>query len=335
MLGSGVARADDPPPGWDGTGFTAPADGATSTESQVLAAGVAKNVLPILGDGPDLSVGAVPTADLAAGCSAPAPIDAEVTRRPDQPRVFDFRAGLGFQCNGAYRLDLLLTVAGQPGGTLATRQIRVAAPGPPVTGVAAAAEGRTVLIRWERPENAPPDLLGYRVERTDATGAVVTLGDTAETSTIDSGVPEGGGSLRFAVRTVRNGPDGPVVSAAATSRAVVFDPLPGVPPAPGAHGTDGTPGAGRRIGGRLTLPSSSVSRLRKPSASATADTGFSETLPFGDREPGSDEPVLPADELASLTYEDEGRGLVVPIAVGLVLGVWALHLRRITRLARD
>jgi hypothetical protein len=73
-----------------------------------------------------------------------------------------------------------------------------------------------------------------------------------------------------------------------------------------------------------------------PLLAPPADTGFSEELPFGDREPGEQDAALPDDELASgpLSERLPGRGLVVPVATGLVLAVWALHLRFLARAAQ-
>ncbi|MEQ1788239.1 MAG: hypothetical protein ABL966_14395, partial [Acidimicrobiales bacterium] len=59
-----------------------------------------------------------------------------------------------------------------------------------------------------------------------------------------------------------------------------------------------------------------------------------ELLPYEDREPGAEEAVLP-DDLASAPLEDmAGRGILVPFATGLVLAVWALHLRFLARMGR-
>jgi hypothetical protein len=62
------------------------------------------------------------------------------------------------------------------------------------------------------------------------------------------------------------------------------------------------------------------------------DEGFDEQLPFEDREPGDEEAILP-DDLASSPIS-AGRGLVVPFATGLVLAVWALHLRFLARVGQ-
>jgi hypothetical protein len=96
---------------------------------------------------------------------------------------------------------------------------------------------------------------------------------------------------------------------------------------------------GGRPSGGITVP-----RVGTPSrnffppllAPPEVDTGFDEDLPFEDREAGDEEAVLPDDELASgpLSERLPGRGLVVPVATGLVLAVWALHLRFLARASR-
>jgi len=116
----------------------------------------------------------------------------------------------------------------------------------------------------------------------------------------------------------------------------------------GAGGTDGGSGgsiSGRRRSGtgaspELASPSFRVPRVGTPSRNffppllAPPDEGFEDRLPYEDREPGEEEAVLP-DDLASGPFDQApGRGLVIPLAVGLVLAVWALHLRFLARVAQ-
>jgi hypothetical protein len=118
---------------------------------------------------------------------------------------------------------------------------------------------------------------------------------------------------------------------------------PGTPGAPGAPGTPGA-GAGGRPGAsvrapRLGISGSFLPPLLRPSLSlqppTTADEGFSEELPYGDQEPGAEDPVLPDDELASaFSGGAAGRGMAIPVATALVLAVWAFHLRFLARASR-
>jgi hypothetical protein len=119
----------------------------------------------------------------------------------------------------------------------------------------------------------------------------------------------------------------------------------------GSGGTDGGSGGfggsitGRRRSGTgaspdLTSPSFRVPRVGTPSRNffppllAPPDAGYDDRLPYEDREPGEEDAVLP-DDLASGPFDRApGRGLVIPLAVGLVLAVWALHLRFLARVAQ-
>lgn len=70
----------------------------------------------------------------------------------------------------------------------------------------------------------------------------------------------------------------------------------------------------------------------------TVDGGFDESLPYATAEgaePGDEDPVLPDDEMASIFTESQpGRGMAIPVAVALVLAVWALHLRMLAAASR-
>jgi hypothetical protein len=119
----------------------------------------------------------------------------------------------------------------------------------------------------------------------------------------------------------------------------------------GSGDTDGGSGgfggsiSGRRRSGTgaspdLSSPSFRVPRVGTPSRNffppllAPPDEGFEDRLPYEDREPGEEAAVLP-DDLTSGPFERApGRGLVIPLAIGLVLAVWALHLRFLARMAQ-
>ncbi len=104
------------------------------------------------------------------------------------------------------------------------------------------------------------------------------------------------------------------------------------------------PGGGRPGGSvatpRLGISGSFLPPLLRPSVTAisdpsTLDDGFEEALPYGDAEPGAEDPVLPDDELASLFSDGSaGRGMIIPVATALVLAVWAFHLRFLARISR-
>lgn len=116
---------------------------------------------------------------------------------------------------------------------------------------------------------------------------------------------------------------------------------PGTAPdttAPNPAGGPSRPGIGVRVP-RLGLTGTFLPPLLRPSSSlsppTTVDGGFSDQLPYGEVEPGEDDPVLPDDELASLfTDGAAGRGMAIPVATALVLAVWAFHLRFLARASR-
>ncbi len=93
-------------------------------------------------------------------------------------------------------------------------------------------------------------------------------------------------------------------------------------------GTGGT-GSGGRPAGSVRVPrvGTPSRNFFPPLLSPPRDEGFDEELPFDDAEPGGEDAVLP-DDLASGPYDGgPGRGLMIPFATGMVLAVWAFHLR--------
>jgi hypothetical protein len=207
--------------------------------------------------------------------------------------------------------------------------------------------------------DAPPDFLGYRVERVSASGdtvTVATIDDRTASSVVDAEPPAEGGTTTYLVYGRRAAPGGEVGSAA-TATSTEVTPLPGGGGDGDSDGTGsgptggdgGSPSAGPGVttaGGRSPSISggpggvraprvgSPSRRLFPPLASPAVDAGFGETLPF-EEEPGEADPVLPDDELASNGFtEAAGRGLVIPVATALLMAVWAFHLRYLARAAR-
>lgn len=288
-------------------------------------------------------------------------------------------AALTTSCNGAYAVTVtahlqercFLCSSGwqnvethQLTGTLA-----IAAPAPSPTATTATAADRSVTIAWTPVADAPPDFLGYRVERVSASGTTATiaqLDDRTASSFTDADPPAEGGTTTYRVFGRRAGPSGEVQSTPTTATADVAaapgEPgEPGDPGQPGQPGGPGQPGDGpvpTSPGSGVTTPGGRspsitggpgstvrVPRVGTPSRSffpplltpqvAGEDAGFDDRLPYDDLEPGDDDPVLPDDELASSAFDEvAGRGLAVPLATGLVLAVWAFHLRFLARAAR-
>jgi hypothetical protein len=282
-------------------------------------------------------------------------------------------ASLTTTCNGEYAVTVTATRQARSCGILGcspwastsdvhtlSGTLAVRAPAPPVAGATATqGSGRSVVIGWTPAVDAPPDFLGYRVERVSASGDTVTIAtidDRTASSVVDDEPPAEGGTTTYHVYGRRAAPGGEVGSAA-TSTSTEVTPLPGGGGGDGDGddgGSDGDPDGGSPGGGPgVTSPggrSPSISggpgsvraprvgspsrRLFPPLASPAVDAGFEETLPF-EAEPGDADPVLPDDELASSGFTDvAGRGLVIPVATALLMAVWAFHLRYLARAAR-
>ncbi len=271
-------------------------------------------------------------------------------------------------CNGVYTIRVtarLIQTTTFGGGERVTdtyvlppHEIHVVVPPPDVTAAAAApSDDRSVVVGWTPVANPPPDMLGYVVERVTASGetaTIATIDDPAASSYTDTDTPAEGGTTTYRVRARRSSPQGEVTSAAAAEAPAEVAPAPQEPddpggdPDPDAPGGDsagaggggttgGTPGGGRGAPFRAPNVGRSSGRVVPPLSATvtTLDTGFDQELPFGDRELGGEDPVLPDDEFASMIYDDEaGRGLLIPIATGLLLAVWAVHLRYLAAAAK-
>lgn len=236
-------------------------------------------------------------------------------------------------------------------------EIAVRLPAPTVTNVVAAAAGRTVTVSWDDMRGVASDLSGYRVERSIDDGpfeAIATVGPDVQSAS-DTDLPPEGGEATYQVVATR-----PFVADASPSdtAATEFDAAPaggdggtddggsggagggGGSGGSGSGGTAGRPSTRRPSTGGRPTGGITVPRVGTPSrnffppllAPPVVDTGFDAELPYEDREPGEEGAILP-DELASddLGERLPGRGLVVPVATGLVLAVWALHLRFLAR----
>lgn len=278
--------------------------------------------------------------------------------------TWHFSAGVPFgprACNGSFSVRITVDVVGmqRPEEPVLTTVIDVAVPPLPVVGVVAERTGdREVVVSWAAPTDRPPDFLGYTVIRTSAAGEATSfqIDDPAATAFADEDPPAEGGEVRYQVVARRWAPSGEVTSTGGEAPTPVqVEPAPDDPPAAddddagsgggASGGGSGAPGGSRggaaSGGSRVRQPlvgrasSGFIPPLLTPSPPTTLDTGFSETLPFEEQEAGSQDPVLPDDELASALYEDEaGRGLAIPVATALVLAVWAFHLRYLAKASR-
>jgi hypothetical protein len=239
-------------------------------------------------------------------------------------------------CNGRY--DVVATARTASGDVhTMTGELDVAVRPAPVevVDVVVGEDERTVKITWEplSADQLAVDALGYRVERAGpgttegAFPAFLPLGTDrpldGEPVATDS--PREAGVYRYRVRSLREGPGGPVPASAEVSGfadgTVIGDP---------ASTTTSQPR--RPSGGVITRPPSrSVPRI---GTATTIDTGFEGELDYGDREPG-DSPELAGDSGRSIIRTDDGVGLVAPVAGALVLLGWAGHIVYLNRLARQ
>lgn len=313
----------------------------------------------------------LPPAEQEAGCTTS--VGPTTVQRLDGDR-HRASAPAQLNCNGSYvvrvtaRLIQRVTFGGGEQEVdryvLPEHTIHVIAPPPDVTAVATApGDDRSVVVGWTPVANPPPDLLGYHIERVSASGETVTiatLDDPDASSYTDEDPPAEGGETTYRVRARRSSPQGEITSARAGEATAQVEPAPvepedpGTDPDPDPDGSGGSsgPGSPGGAGGPSTTAAPRASRrapFRPPNVGrssgnvvpplggtvTTLDTGYDDELPFGDRELGDEDPVLPDDEFASMIYEDEaGRGLLIPIATALLLAVWAVHLRYLAAAAK-
>ena len=247
-------------------------------------------------------------------------------------------------CNGRY----LVTAAAQSNQEVApyelTGTLDVAVPPLPVTVASARYDSdvQAVSIDFEplTDDELAPDALGYRIERAGPAGddgsygGYETVGEdlAVDDEPIALDDPEAGGDYRYRIRSLRAGPDGPVLAPAADS-AVAEVTTPGEPE---PTTTTTTAAGGTRAGSRAGGPAAPRSRGLPALTPTTIDTGFEETLDYGDGGAGDDQPELAGQEGRSIIRtEGEGAGLVAPVAGALVLLGWAGHVAYLNRLARE
>ena len=250
-------------------------------------------------------------------------------------------------CNGRYRV----VAAAQSNQEVEPYELigvlTVVVPPLPVTAVSARYDDGidAVEISFEplSDDEQAVDAIGYRVERagpaTDGDhGSFQAVGEDLanddEPVALDE--PEEGGDYRYRVRAMRSGPDGPVLSDPGGT-AVAEVTVPGAPPDDSTTTTSATGGTSRtRVNGRSGIGAPRPRQGPRFGTPTTADTGFEETLDYGDREEGGDAPELAGEAGRSIIRtEDEGAGLLAPVAGALVLVGWAGHIAYLNRLAKQ
>lgn len=295
-----------------------PATETTSTSAAVPDGGYIDRI--------DLTVSLENPSSVPAGCPADVGTDTFSFRPDEAPspgtaQVASFVMIATFQCNGRYTATATAHVE-QPGDNPPVKQLTstftVAVAPPPVTGLTATpGASRRVNLAWDAAIAPAPDFIGYSVWRRVGAGSYVRVGSVragSGTTFTDERVPVQGGELTYRVLGVRTGgASGFVQSEDATATLTVA----GLPAAPAG-------GARPRVGrGGLSL-----------APPTTADTGFSEELPYGEVDANAQDAQSP-DDLASVLYEGDSqpKGMLVPAAVALVMLGWAMHFRYLARRA--
>ncbi|MGK2949179.1 MAG: hypothetical protein ACSLFP_11435 [Acidimicrobiales bacterium] len=293
-------------------------------------------------------------------------------------------ASLATSCNGTYQVRITATHQGRSCAPVVgcsnwantdvthtlSGTVAISAPAPSPTAATATASERSVEVTWTPVVGAPPDFLGYGIERVSANGTratIASIDDPTAASFTDDDPPAEGGATTYRVFGRRSGPSGEVQSTGspATVDVAATPEQPGEPgtgPGTTPGSTPGTtpgstpgapPGVSTPGGQNPSISGGPGSTVRVPRVGTPSrsffpplltppvnqeDAGFDEALPFDldDEEPGADEAILPDDDLAASTSFGEvaGRGMVIPFATALLLAVWAFHLRYLARAAR-
>ena len=347
------------PADWEGSRFTSPS--GTVSEEAFAISGVFTKVrqtaeritqidVSFQGDGP---TGAAPSPDDPTDVESTdcVPEDPPPFLRPpsdgspdDTVDRFEFRVDAAdsvWPCNGRYTI----VAAGQSNQEVAAYEIStvisVAVPPAPITVVNARwdsdVEAVEVIFEPLGEDQLAVDAIGYRVERAGPDGdAFAPVGDDlgVDDEPVVLDTPDTGGEYRYRVRAIRAGPDGPVLSVAAAT-AVGEVTVPGEVVEPTTTTTtaarSGTVRTGGRRSGVIVTRGSTPGRSGPPT---TADTGFDETIDYGDRQPRQE--LAGQEEGQSIIRtEGEGAGLVAPVAGALVLLGWAGHIAYLNRLAKQ
>jgi hypothetical protein len=259
--------------------------------------------------------------------------------RPGGGGRIDFSFDAPFPCNRRYQVRATVAPSQRPlrqdTPLVLNLWVAVAIPPPPTTGLTAeVGDDRSVALRWDATAHEA-DFQGYEVRRS-AGGAFAPIAEVGADGVtyVDRAVPADGGSLRYQVVGLRPGPDaGTTVFADAGSPAEVT--VAAVPAASGGSGGGGGAGGGSAIRPAGSGPVQSVHRVFTPprtvrlTTPTTADTGFQETLPFGQAQSSGDPAVvrLPADD------QSGRRQTLLLVAGGTVAFSWAMALRLLTRRA--
>lgn len=316
---------------WEGSRWITPAaNGATVTEG-TFSGEFVHTPGTVAIESADLDVTYASGFQAPEGCGpAPGPqprqgASTTSTSTPETESRLAFFFEVAFTCNGLYDAVATGTLEAQDPSPpdadfdLELSSVRVAVrPQPPRSLLATDNGNQTVTIVWEAPTDMPPDVVGFRVSRRPASSTVVeVLADTlaGTLSFDDTDIPAAGASFFYRVQTLRNSPNGLLVSdPVPTAEALVI----------GASGS----GGGGQASGNRPAPD--------PGSGGTGVQRFDDALAEDDRELG-DEEAAPTDPFGGDTVQrfvdQDGAGLLKPIGAALNIGVWAALLLFLTRRA--
>ena len=269
------------------------------------------------------------------------------------PTTFSFDVVL--PCNGTYVIRAVAQSRGAltraPETGVLRLALTVAAPAVPVQGLQAERTGTdddpAVALSWEpvAEVDRDADFAGYDIERSvdgEDHEVIASLPDPAASSFVDEAPAASGGTHAYRVVSVRRAgaeeADGVVAAPDAAPSAEAE-----VGPSEGAEATGGDPageGGSTAIGANRPRGSATPRVIRRTTQSGgsssrtvtTVDTGFGETLPFGE---GEALPTGDASVVAEL--EDDGvdtrKQTLALVAGGGAMAVGALLVRRLVRKA--
>ena len=262
---------------------------------------------------------------------------------------------VSFPCNRRYQVRATVRPQSPVGhGTspelVLNLEVAVAIPASSPDGFAVeVGDDRRISLRWEPPAAPAPDFAGYELRRSVDGREAEPLADldVSTTSFLDDDVPDDASVYSYELRAMRPGPDGgtTVYSAPATATAEV----PPLPPDPededggdddGDDDEDGASGGGTSgSGGARPIRRTYTPPRPAPRTPGTVDTGYEQTLPFGDQEvAGPADPELPTGDNAVIAElegdDDEQRQTMLLVAGGSAAAGWAFLLRTITRRAK-
>lgn len=290
----------------------------------------------------------------AEGCSLPEPVQLlgdgpGPGLTAEQPFLVE---DVAVPCNGRYLVQAegRLEDPDAPSHTMERSFVLAALPAS-VTGLAVTLDGQaravTVTFQPLSDDQLTPDSTGYVLERRgpsdDTFVDIASIGLGDEPRFVDPLADAPAGDHTYRVRAVRSGADGDVRSSVIHSESDTVT-VDGEPAPSTSTPTTRRPTLGSRStsGGRLSVPrTSSAPRLTTPT---TRDTGFEETLDYGEQGGPTPDVDDAEDELAGdepvagqsiVRDEGEGTDLAIPAAGALVMLGWAGHILYLNRLAKQ